>query len=112
MKVQEKIGGAERKVKAGERLSTEVEVSRTIRIEKGEVGIPKEKFKGATTGVDNGVSPERVSTVEVADNKKGRREAGKEGTEGIKVYRLRGGKIEGDECHPSTEKDTDNRAGK
>ena len=65
-------------------------MGRVFIIEKGEIEIMEEKFKGATTGVDNGVPPEGVSAVKVADYKEGRRKTRKKGTKGIKVYRLGG----------------------
>ena len=65
-------------------------MGRVFIIEKGEIEIMEEKFKGATTRVDNGAPPECVSAVKVADYKEGRRKTRKKGTKGIKVYRLGG----------------------
>ena len=87
VKVKQKRGGAESQVKTGESLCAEIKVSRATRIKDGEVKVLEKTFKGATTGGDDGVPPERMTTIEVANDKEGCRKAGKKGTKGIKVNR-------------------------
>ena len=65
-------------------------MGRVFIIEKGEIEIMEEKFKGATTRVDNGVPPKCMSAITVTYYNEGRRKVRKKVIKGIKVYRLGG----------------------